>query len=436
VKRKNEKIGISIGLILLLAPFIASNAVGSLEVNQVTEVKVGLLTPQSGGLSAYTGGFERAAELAISELNDHADFADYSFTLSKYDTKTDPTGASEAMTAAATAGVHYVVGAAGSSNTLAAAAVAVANKIPMISYASTSPALTTFDDHAVSGDEGYLWRTPPSDALQGQVIADLAKAGGFKNMVIVTLDNAYGSGLANATRDEFEAGTDAGEVLAIIAYPETTVDFSGIVTQISGEEPDIVVAISYGTDGAELFVEMDTQNLDVQVIGADGVADASIFGEKTGTQDAMQGFVLTKPSATQEFLDKYKAEYPTATGDIYTGETYDAVYAGARAILAADSVAGEDIIAELANVSFEGAIGTVSFDENGDSNAGFYLISEVQDDKLVTVANWDTVNFLTLTDSDFESRWSGSDESDSPFPFFAFISAFAVVYAISRKRKN
>ncbi len=34
---------------------------------------------------------------------------------------------------------------------------------------------------------------PPSDALQGKVLADLANAAGVTNMVVVALDNAYGT---------------------------------------------------------------------------------------------------------------------------------------------------------------------------------------------------------------------------------------------------
>ena len=163
---------ICVGLLLALSPFVVGATQEAPSPNiepQATTVKVGLLSPITGGLSAYADGFENAAKLAIADLNARTDtMADWQFSLKVYDTKTDPTASSEAMTQAVTDGMAYVVGAAGSSNTLAAAAVAKTNKIPLISYASTSPELSSFED------DGYLWRTPPSDALQGQVIAALA----------------------------------------------------------------------------------------------------------------------------------------------------------------------------------------------------------------------------------------------------------------------
>ena len=418
---------------LMLAPAAANSS-----LDQDVTVKVGLLTPQSGGLSVYSGGFEKAAALAVSDLNADADFDGYTFELSVYDTKTTPDGSSAAMTAAVDAGVHYVVGAAGSSNTMAAAAVAVEAGVPMISYASTSPAITLFDDHKVAGDEGYLWRTPPSDALQGKVLADLANSAGETKMVIVALDNAYGTGLANSTKDNFEL--TSGNSATIVTYAETQTDFATTVQTVLAEEPGVVVAISYATDGSLFFVELDAQSFTGKVIGADGVADEGIFNATTGTADAMEGFVLVKPSAAAAdsvtaFQEAYAAAYPDASGDIYTGETYDAVKAGALAVKAGASTAGADIIANLGAVSFDGATGSIGFDENGDSTAGFYQVSKVASGAISAVATWTSAG-LSWSDTDFQSSWEASSSSGLPFPGAGFIFSLFAVAILARRKFN
>ncbi len=89
-----------------------------------------------------------------------------------------------------------------------------------------------------------------------------------------------------------------------------------------------------------------------------------IFAESDGTAAAMEGYLLVKPSAAEAasvtaFQEAYAAAYPNATGDIYTGETYDAVWAGALAVKAGASTAGADIIANLGAVSFDGATGSI-----------------------------------------------------------------------------
>ncbi len=423
----------------MLAPAAANSS-----LDQDVTVKVGLLTPQSGGLSAYSGGFEKAAELAVTDLNADADFDGYTFELSKYDTATTPEGSSAAMTAAVDAGVHYVVGAAGSSNTMAAAAVAVEAGVPMISYASTSPAITLFDDHKVAGDEGYLWRTPPSDALQGKVLADLANAAGVTKMVVVALDNAYGTGLANSTKDNFEL--TSGNSATIVTYAETQTDFATTVQTVLAEEPGVVVAISYATDGSLFFVELDAQSYTGKVIGADGVADEGIFSDDTtGTADAMEGFVLVKPSAAAAasvtaFQEAYAAAYPDASGDIYTGETYDAVKAGALAVKAGASTAGSDIIANLGAVSFDGATGSIGFDENGDSTAGFYQVSVVASGAINAVATWTSAG-LSWSDAAFQSAYvvtadGTAEEGGLPFPGIGFIISLFAVGIIARRKFN
>lgn len=444
-------------VLVALSPLITTNHVMATPVKAqaATDVKLALLSPQTGELSAYTSGFEHAAALAVKDINANSMFAGkYNFSLTVYDTKTTPTGATDAMTQAVTDGVAFAVGAAGSSNTLAAASVAVSNQVPLISYASTSPSLTTFDDHAVANDQGYLWRTPPSDALQGQVIADLAHDAGFSSMVIVHLDNAYGSGLANSTKDEFTGL--GGTVSELIPYAQTTTDFSTIVTQIIGDNPDIIVAISYATDGSLLFNELKTQEVGVPVIGADGVADAGIFSEAQGTAAAMEGYLLTKPTAKEStnstaFAAEYAAAYPSASGDIYTGETYDAFWAGALAILNQSSTAGADIIKGLSLIHFDGVTGSdFHFDSNGDSSAGYYLVTRVECGTLNKVATWEggsatytvtdpfTYTSTCATTSSTPSTTSTSKSTGGgglPFPVVPFMMAVAVIGIVSRKRK-
>jgi branched-chain amino acid transport system substrate-binding protein len=400
---------------LMIGALILAPAAANSSLDQDVTVKVGLLTPQTGSLSPYSGGFERAAALAVSDLNADAEFDGYTFELSVYDTATDPAQAEAAMTIAVEAGVHYVAGAAASSMTMAAAEVAVEAGVPMISYASTSPFITSFDDHKVAGDEGYLWRIPPSDTLQGKVLADLAAAAGVTKMVVVAVDSSYGIFTANSTKDNFEA--TSGNTATIVTYAETQSDFETTVQTILAEEPGVIVAISYATDGSLLFLELDAQGYTGKVIGAEYIGDEGIFSDDPGTADAMEGFAVVNLSAVVTdsviaFEEAYAAAYPDASGDIYIGETYDAVKAGALAVKAGASTAGSDIIANLGAVSFDGATGPLAFDENGDSTAGFYRISTVVSASFKEVATWDS-NGLNWLDSAFEASWKTVEQTSS-----------------------
>ncbi|MHA2250026.1 MAG: ABC transporter substrate-binding protein [Candidatus Kariarchaeaceae archaeon] len=393
---KNKLIIIYLSWILIgvtVNGFQANENLGNISINALPgTTTIGFLTPFTGGLSAYSLGFEHGAQLAIKHLNENSRYNYTNWQINFYDTQTSTTGAIDAMNQAITDGVVFVAGAAGASNTLAAASIGTSNKMPQISYASESKELTTYDDHAIAGDNGYLWRVAPSDAVQGKVMADVAKTGGYKTAVTILVNTSYGLNLAQSFKDSFEALPNEGTVLKEFAYKTTTLNVQSIVSQVKTEDPDVIIMIAYATDGAELFVELANQNLNKPIIGGDGVADPGIFGEFTGTKEAMQYVVTTKrtspsgPSVTA-FENAYAAEYPSDIGYIYTAEAYDAVMVGALAVMARNSTLGEDIIAELANVKYDGGSGHIEFDTNGDRKTNYFSISEVQNDQFVVVGS-------------------------------------------------
>ena len=109
-------------------------------------VKIGLLSPQTGPIAQYAPGFEDAAEIAISELNE-THKGDFEFELIVLDSGCDGTQAATSAQTLIDSGVSVIVGAACSGATTGAIAVAAPAGVPMVSYASTSPALTTVDDN-------------------------------------------------------------------------------------------------------------------------------------------------------------------------------------------------------------------------------------------------------------------------------------------------
>ena len=63
---------------------------------------------------------------------------------------------------------------------------AVPNGVVMISPSATSPALSTIED------KGFFFRTSPSDARQGQVLADVLESRGISNVAVTYTNNDYG----------------------------------------------------------------------------------------------------------------------------------------------------------------------------------------------------------------------------------------------------
>ena len=69
--------------------------------------------------------------------------------------------------------------------------------VMMFSPSATSPALSTLEDNDL------FFRTSPSDARQGQVIAELLQEKGIKSIAMTYTSNDYGKGLADAIQSNY-----------------------------------------------------------------------------------------------------------------------------------------------------------------------------------------------------------------------------------------
>ena len=173
-------------VLLLVASALAFLSVACSSESQT--VQIGMLSPQTGPIAQFAPGFEDAADIAISELNETHD-GDFTFELIVLDSGCDGTQAATAAQTLVDSGVSVIVGAACSGATLGAIAVAAPAGVPMVSYASTAPGVTTADDN------GHLFRVVPSDAQQAVALVAVAAAAGAKNPAVLYMTNDYGSGL-------------------------------------------------------------------------------------------------------------------------------------------------------------------------------------------------------------------------------------------------
>ena len=77
--------------------------------------------------------------------------------------------------------------------------VAMSNGIVMISPSATSPALSTLPDN------GLFFRTAPSDARQGEIVAKILIEKGHKKAAMTFTNNDYGKGLAESIKKNYQS---------------------------------------------------------------------------------------------------------------------------------------------------------------------------------------------------------------------------------------
>jgi branched-chain amino acid transport system substrate-binding protein len=325
---------------------------------EVQEIKIGLMSPITGPISQYAPGFEDAGEIAITELN--AEYPGFQFELIIVDSGCDGTQAATAAQSLVDAGVSAIVGAACSGATLGAIAVAAPAGVPMVSYASTSPAITNADD------DGHLFRVVPSDAQQAIALSSVVSDAGISTPAVLYMTNDYGAGLA----DNFEINWST-DLCTQVGYDPTegSYDASTLAQSVVDGGCDSVVLMSYATDGAAILEALLAQGFSGSVFGADGLAD-SAFQESFTDVAALDSLVATRsrPGTDSSAKASFESAYAAAGGSdgaIYTNETYDAIKLAASAIV---SDPDGDLIAALKNVgvNYDGASGVHTFDTAGD----------------------------------------------------------------------
>ncbi|MEO8328521.1 MAG: ABC transporter substrate-binding protein [Candidatus Nanopelagicales bacterium] len=156
-------------------------------------------------------------------------------------------------------GVDTIIGPASSSVALNTLKLVTGAGIMEVSPATTSPDLTT------AQDGGLYFRTAPSDVLQGRIMGNLLNSDGIQNLAILSLQDAYGEGLAKYTKLSYEDGggtvvTKADTEEGAIFYDPTASSFSAEVGQIAALDPDAVLLIGFD-ESSKVVSEMVKQGI-------------------------------------------------------------------------------------------------------------------------------------------------------------------------------
>ena len=371
------------------------------------EVKVGVILGFTGPIESLTPDMAASAELALKEVSDSGAFLGGKVLVPVRGDSTciDNAAATAAAERLVTAeGVAAIFGADCSGVTIAITNnVAVPNGMVIISPSATSPALTTIEDN------GLFFRTAPSDARQGQVMAEILIERGINNVAVTYTNTDYGKGLDGSFTSAFTA---LGGTVAISAsHEDGKGDYSAEVGALSASGAEHLVVFGYVDQGGKGIIQtaVDTGAFENFII-ADGMIGDTLI-EAIG--DALDGTIGTLPGSDSEgatmFLDHAAANGVNGDGP-FRGESYDAAALIALAMQAAGSAErgafqaqvmavanapgeqilpgelakGLQILADGGEIDYVGASG-VELNEVGEA-AGSYKELEVEGGAFVTKA--------------------------------------------------
>ncbi|MBM1688206.1 ABC transporter substrate-binding protein [Sulfitobacter geojensis] len=219
-------------------------ATGAMADGHAKEVKLGVLFGFTGPIESLTGPMSAGAEMAMKEVTDSGMFMDGAKVTSvRADSGCIDNGMAVASAERLIAdGISGLVGADCSGVTGAVLQnVAIPNGMVMISPSATSPGLTTMEDN------GLFFRTSPSDAREGEVMAEILQERGVKSIALTYTNNDYGKGLADAIETSFKAV--GGEVTIVAAHEDGKADYSAEVGALASAGGDLLVVAGYLDQG-------------------------------------------------------------------------------------------------------------------------------------------------------------------------------------------
>ena len=378
--------------------------VSVLTTNTFAEVKIGIILGFTGPIESLTPAMAASAELAFKEASDSGKLlGGETITPIRADsTCVDSAAATTAAEGLIADGIAAIMGADCSGVTGAIASnVAVPNGVVMISPSATSPGLTTLDD------KGLFFRTAPSDARGGQILADITKDRGVKSVAITYTNNDYGKGLA----DVYEASVKAHgiNVTTVAAHEDGKADYSAEVAVLAAAGGDAVAVIGYLDQGGKGIIQgsIDSGAFDTFIL-SDGMIGQSLvdaFGK--GLNKSFGSLPGSTGKGAGIFTKVANAAGIDSSGP-YTGESYDAaallvlaMQAGgsadrssiAKNVMAVANGPGKkiypgqlgkalDLLAKGKAVDYEGATG-VTFTDVGEA-FGSFLEKEIKGGKFKT----------------------------------------------------
>jgi branched-chain amino acid transport system substrate-binding protein len=268
----------------------------------------------------------------------------------------------------------------------------------MISPSNTAVGLTKKwnegepEKYYPTGKRNYVRVVTPDD-VQGAVGAKWARSLGARNIYLLDDTEVYGKGIA----DVFEktAGEIGLKIVGRDGIDGKAADYKALATKIKAANPQLIY---YGgitqNNAGQLLKDIRAAGIKALFMGPDGILE-NAFIEAAGA-DVANGVLTTAagtpdnrlPAAGRKFIADYKAKFKSAP-EQYAIYGYEAM---AVALSAIEKVCAKDrqaiLDAVFATKNYRGALGTWSFDANGDTS-----LSDMKGNRVVN-GKWVTTGLL------------------------------------------
>lgn len=339
-------------------------------------IKIGFLGPLTGDAAPYGVDMLNGTKMAVEEINAAGGIKGRMIELIAEDGRC--TGADAASATQKLVNVDKVVAILGggcSGETLAAAPIAEAAGVVMISPLSSSPDVT------MAGD--FIFRNYPSDALKTKAMAAFLREEGLTKLAMISENTDFAQAFRASLKKDFG---EENIVFDEVVEPGTK-DYRMLATRLKDVDFNIFFPNAQ-TDAAmaAMMQQIREQGLTQQAISHD-VADSVTLAELA--PEAVEGmYIVNVPTAGEggDFQTKFDQKFGGAQATIaFAAHAYDAMGVLAKAIEAAGAN-GTAIKDHLYSMTpYDGVVGKFSFDRNGDVVGLSYSLKTFREGKIEKV---------------------------------------------------
>ena len=371
MKKTKKVIGVLLSVLLMATLVGCSNGTPK----ESDKVVIGHIGPHEGGLSVYGLAVKNGTIMAIDEIKT---VLGKEISLVSYDSQGDNTEAVNAYNKLVDQdGAVAIIGGVLSGESTAIAGASQGIGTPILSASATATEFT------LTGDN--VFRGCYTDPIQATQIAEfVANDMGAKTAAIVyDTGDIYSDGLRQVFTDVYEA--EGGTIVASEGYATGDEDFKTQLTKIAQLDADVLFLPNYYEDISLIAKQAKELGIEATLVGGDGWDGVlSVVEDPSILEGAIfaNHYSIENPDI-KTFTEEYTAKFgmaPTA----FSYLAYDSTKALIQAIEEAGTTDSQAIIDALANLSYDGILGNMQFDENGDP---------IKDVSFVTIKNGEYVTY-------------------------------------------
>ncbi|MEN6463296.1 MAG: ABC transporter substrate-binding protein [Syntrophomonas sp.] len=347
--------------VIMMVSLVAGCAGGNKATKSADQdvIKLGFLGATTGSVANYGIPGQKGMKMAIDELNAKGGILGKTVEGIYEDNKGESSEIANIATKYITRDkVVAMVGDPCTGLTKVAAKIAQQNKVVIFSAGATGEGVVE------NGD--YVFRNTLLDKFAAPTVVDwMINQKGWKNIAVITsMNNGYSTALTPVFKKAIDE--KGGKIVLEDSINDGETDFTAQITKLKKAKADVLVFTGYYTEAALMMNEAQKQNVDIHLIGGDGLygQDLAKLGGSAVQEKVIfyAGFSVDQPSPeTAKFLEAYRAKYKEDP-DMFSAQYYDAVMILAKAMEDAKSADPSVFKNELAKLKdYPGVSGKTTF---------------------------------------------------------------------------